>query len=104
MIRRPPRSTLFPYTTLFRSAGGVRAPLVLFDPVDARAFAATLQRLGTLYAARSDHAKARDYYGRFVDLWEDADPELQPPVADARAALKRLREEPREASLRTRIQ
>src|SRR3712207_3976463 len=25
MIRRPPRSTLFPYTTLFRSAGGVAA-------------------------------------------------------------------------------
>src|SRR2546430_12270688 len=25
MIRRPPRSTLFPYTTLFRS-GGARAP------------------------------------------------------------------------------
>src|SRR2546430_13018104 len=24
MIRRPPRSTLFPYTTLFRSAGGDR--------------------------------------------------------------------------------
>src|SRR3712207_8198638 len=24
MIRRPPRSTLFPYTTLFRSAGSVR--------------------------------------------------------------------------------
>src|SRR3712207_7391898 len=24
MIRRPPRSTLFPYTTLFRSAGCVR--------------------------------------------------------------------------------
>src|SRR2546427_2695777 len=24
MIRRPPRSTLFPYTPLFRSAGGVR--------------------------------------------------------------------------------
>src|SRR3712207_7352461 len=24
MIRRPPRSTLFPYTTLFRSAEGVR--------------------------------------------------------------------------------
>src|SRR2546427_11916434 len=23
MIRRPPRSTLFPYTTLFRSRGGV---------------------------------------------------------------------------------
>src|SRR2546428_9541639 len=25
MIRRPPRSTLFPYTTLFRSEGGVLA-------------------------------------------------------------------------------
>src|SRR2546422_5281162 len=25
MIRRPPRSTLFPYTTLFRSPGGGRA-------------------------------------------------------------------------------
>src|SRR5258708_27292119 len=31
MIRRPPRSTLFPYTTLFRSVGGVghrRGPAV----------------------------------------------------------------------------
>src|SRR5690348_17754850 len=26
MIRRPPRSTLFPYTTLFRSRGDPRAP------------------------------------------------------------------------------
>src|SRR5256885_7286420 len=26
MIRRPPRSTLFPYTTLFRSAHGLRLP------------------------------------------------------------------------------
>src|SRR3712207_6866887 len=25
MIRRPPRSTLFPYTTLFRSEGGIKA-------------------------------------------------------------------------------
>src|SRR3712207_8486697 len=27
MIRRPPRSTLFPYTTLFRSAGGMYSPI-----------------------------------------------------------------------------
>src|SRR5947199_3727179 len=26
MIRRPPRSTLFPYTTLFRSLGSCRSP------------------------------------------------------------------------------
>src|SRR3712207_9453871 len=31
MIRRPPRSTLFPYTTLFRSAAGVALGLV-FNP------------------------------------------------------------------------
>src|SRR3712207_9261078 len=35
MIRRPPRSTLFPYTTLFRSApdAGVRAVTVGAGPV-----------------------------------------------------------------------
>src|SRR5256885_6568023 len=32
MIRRPPRSTLFPYTTLFRSASSVIAMLVLTRP------------------------------------------------------------------------
>jgi hypothetical protein len=48
-----------------------------------------------LYAARGDRAKARENYGRFVDLWKDADPELQPIVASARAALKRLSGEPR---------
>src|SRR5438034_3831339 len=33
MIRRPPRSTLFPYTTLFRSVSAYRAALEL-DPED----------------------------------------------------------------------
>src|SRR3712207_7214465 len=36
MIRRPPRSTLFPYTTLFRSQGAVEGdvapPAVAADP------------------------------------------------------------------------
>src|SRR5947207_5377643 len=27
MIRRPPRSTLFPYTTLFRSGGAISIPM-----------------------------------------------------------------------------
>src|SRR5258708_27846836 len=30
MIRRPPRSTLFPYTTLFRSPFGAVLPLAVF--------------------------------------------------------------------------
>src|SRR3712207_8305271 len=32
MIRRPPRSPLFPYTTLFRSAHGAPAELPVDDP------------------------------------------------------------------------
>src|SRR3712207_8601082 len=33
MIRRPPRSTLFPYTTLFRSGWGQRASGIALHPV-----------------------------------------------------------------------
>src|SRR2546429_1858272 len=33
MIRRPPRSTLFPYTTLFRSLGGSRITMSGFSSV-----------------------------------------------------------------------
>src|SRR2546430_5846409 len=37
MIRRPPRSTLFPYTTLFRSRsqGGERVAALALDPLAA---------------------------------------------------------------------
>src|SRR5258708_12187151 len=34
MIRRPPRSTLFPYTTLFRSQALVDAPLLTGNEVE----------------------------------------------------------------------
>src|SRR2546427_5958190 len=34
MIRRPPRSTLFPYTTLFRSESGHFEPQEIFDLLD----------------------------------------------------------------------
>src|SRR3989454_7872658 len=34
MIRRPPRSTLFPYTTLFRSLAKVATWALLGEPVD----------------------------------------------------------------------
>src|SRR5438874_9406572 len=30
MLRRPPRSTLFPYTTLFRSAAAMQVPVIAF--------------------------------------------------------------------------
>src|SRR5256885_11460054 len=47
MIRRPPRSTLFPYTTLFRSLREVRA-LEGVAPVDALEQRATVDRHGEL--------------------------------------------------------
>src|SRR5260370_22427456 len=34
MIRRPPRSTLFPYTTLFRSFGEVVGERIVEGPID----------------------------------------------------------------------
>src|SRR3712207_9431413 len=42
MIRRPPRSTLFPYTTLFRSAAGV--PTVAVHHMEGHLFATALER------------------------------------------------------------
>src|SRR3712207_8009531 len=52
MIRRPPRSTLFPYTTLFRSAHGCR-PVLRARPDRLAAPAGKRRRLaGTAWSAR----------------------------------------------------
>src|SRR2546427_95213 len=50
----------------------------------------TYRRLGELYEQRGDTARAREYYGRFVELWKDADAELQPEVKEVRQSLVRL--------------
>ncbi len=47
-------------------------------------------RLGDLYEQRGDTAKAIYYYGKLVELWKDADPELQPRVEAARRAIEAL--------------
>src|SRR2546430_4695951 len=59
MIRRPPRSTLFPYTTLFRSQ------VVKTYPTSPRAPSA-LYKLGFLAEQRGDKAAARTYYARVI--------------------------------------
>lgn len=56
---------------------------------DPGSLAAILERLGEMYDEREDWEKAAEYYARFVDLWQGADPELQPRVE---AAQKRLDE------------
>lgn len=45
--------------------------------------------LGTLYEAKGDAAAAAKWYGRFLELWKDADPDIA-EVADAKRRLARL--------------
>src|SRR2546430_12678930 len=57
MIRRPPRSTLFPYTTLFRSLDYARPQEEVLAPIDPAAVArgayGLLEAQGALRPARS---------------------------------------------------
>src|SRR5437016_8494307 len=55
MIRRPPRSTLFPYTTLFRSYERVRRDLLPQVPVSAMRFAQTDVRDGMIVSRSEEH-------------------------------------------------
>ena len=48
------------------------------------------KRLGELYDERGDRARAAAHYEAFVQLWGNADPELQPLVRDVRARLARM--------------
>jgi eukaryotic-like serine/threonine-protein kinase len=52
--------------------------------------AGSYKRLGELWEAKGDRAKAASYYAKFIDLWKDADPDLQPRVAEVRRRLARL--------------
>ncbi|HEX6050072.1 MAG TPA: protein kinase [Gemmatimonadaceae bacterium] len=58
--------------------------------VDRYWLAPALFRLGELYENVRDTKRATEYYGRFIDLWKDADPELQPRVSEARSRIDRL--------------
>src|SRR3712207_7609769 len=55
MIRRPPRSTLFPYTTLFRS---MRSQTLVREAGVEAETASILHNLGYVALAQGDHARA----------------------------------------------
>src|SRR3989442_10292913 len=61
MIRRPPRSTLFPYTTLFRSRD-----LWAVDPGHARQWAGRGARGGQLHPVRPLHVDLHQRPGEAV--------------------------------------
>jgi eukaryotic-like serine/threonine-protein kinase len=50
------------------------------------------KRLGELYEAKGERGKAAGHYVTFVELWKNADPELQPKVAEVRQRLARLQD------------
>ena len=56
----------------------------------------TLEKLGGMYEAKGNVAKAIEHYSRFVELWKNADPALQPRVTDVRRRIERLRSTKRE--------
>jgi tetratricopeptide (TPR) repeat protein len=48
------------------------------------------ERLGQLYESMGKTDKAVENYRAFIELWKNADPDLQPRVADARKRVARL--------------
>jgi tetratricopeptide (TPR) repeat protein len=62
---------------------------------DAYDLAHVLRRVGEMYEAKGDRKRAIDSYERFVSLWRDADPVLQPQVTDVKRRLADLTGEPR---------
>ena len=59
---------------------------------DALYLAGSHKRLGELYEARGERDKALANYLKFVELWKDADPELQPRVAEVTQRIARLKD------------
>jgi tetratricopeptide (TPR) repeat protein/tRNA A-37 threonylcarbamoyl transferase component Bud32 len=58
---------------------------------DADYLAGSFKRLGELYEQRGERRKALSAYLHFVELWREADPELQPLVSEVRRRIERLR-------------
>jgi serine/threonine-protein kinase len=58
--------------------------------IEAWARPLAFRRLGEIYESRGERDKAVEYYDRFVDLWQNADAELQPQVAELRSRIARL--------------
>jgi tRNA A-37 threonylcarbamoyl transferase component Bud32/tetratricopeptide (TPR) repeat protein len=88
---------------LFAEAGMVDSALYYHDiykktPVgsrpregpDYRIGAPMIERLAKMYDTKGDTANAVLQYNEFIQMWKDADPELQPRVAAARERVKKL--------------
>ncbi len=96
-------ATCFRYDAaeMWSAAGNDDSTLAALEPVvnginsrdrtgDAINYAPALYRLGEIYEANGNKAKAREYYDHFVEQWRDADPQFQPKVAEAKRRIAAL--------------
>lgn len=58
--------------------------------LDAFGLGTIYESLGRMYDEEGDLEQAAGWYARFVELWEDADPELQPRVEAARKRMTEI--------------
>jgi tetratricopeptide (TPR) repeat protein len=58
--------------------------------VDPTVLAGSHKRLGELYDAKGDRERAISHLSKFIELWKNADPDLQPAVSDAKRRLAKL--------------
>ena len=56
----------------------------------------TYRRLGEIYEGKRNKDKALEYYGKFITLWKDADPDLQPKVREVKQRMAALAGEPKQ--------
>src|SRR2546427_3029311 len=102
MIRRPPRSTLFPYTTLFRSC--LREPLGVLDQnrsVEPQRLAQPRRRLGTdRKSTRLNSSHSQISYAVFCLKKKNREPAQEAPAsAHGRKSGAPCAEPPRAAGL-----
>src|SRR2546425_10908637 len=87
MIRRPPRSTLFPYTTLFRSVRQYqRAALGAGEPAAAGAAGAARAAADPIVS----HDATADDAGADQDADSDQEAQLTSPTAPARTCCSKM--------------
>jgi tetratricopeptide (TPR) repeat protein len=87
-------SAIANYEKFLSTPYGERLDMPLFeefgDQTDPVYLAGVHRRLGELYEAKGDTARAVEQYRAFVEQWKNADPELQPRVAQVKRRLEAL--------------
>ncbi len=58
-----------------------------WDPMDPNYYPLALVRLGEIAQQKGDRKAAAAYYTKFLDLWKNADPDMQPRVREVRQHL-----------------